>query len=56
MLSVSEMVDVLDFDFDMENGEKVAQHYHCEHHHLITSTSHSGHYIINIFIAVCNQN
>ena len=24
MLSVSEMVDVLDFDFDMENGEKVA--------------------------------
>ena len=23
MLSVSEMVDVLDFDFDMEEGEKV---------------------------------
>ena len=27
MLSVSEMVDVLDFDFDMEDGEKVAYHY-----------------------------
>ena len=23
MLSVSEMIDVLDFDFDMEDGEKV---------------------------------
>ena len=27
MLSVSEMVDVLDFDFDMEDGEKVANHF-----------------------------
>ena len=28
MLSVSEMVDVLDFDFDMEDGEKVANHFY----------------------------
>ena len=28
MLSVSEMVDVLDFDFDMEDGEKVGNHFH----------------------------
>ena len=27
MLSVSEMVDVLDFDFDMEDGEKVGFNY-----------------------------
>ena len=27
MLSVSEMVDVLDFDFDMEDGEKVANQF-----------------------------
>jgi len=27
MLSLSEMVDVLDFDFDMEDGEKVAYHF-----------------------------
>ena len=35
MLSVSEMVDVLDFDFDMEDGEKVANHFYI---HTLTLT------------------
>ena len=43
MLSLSEMVDVLDFDFDMEDGEKVANHFHSTSFFLL---------VINIFIAV----
>ena len=44
MLSVSEMVDVLDFDFDMEDGEKVPNHFY--------STRLFFFFVINIFVAV----
>ena len=39
MLSVSEMVDVLDFDFDMEDGEKVANHFKKNFHPTSFSSS-----------------
>ena len=51
MLSLSEMVDVLDFDFDMEDGEKVANHFKKNFHPTSFSSSLFNNNI-NIFVAV----